>query len=905
MSASLKETRTKFFVVILCVFFSFWARAQSLLTTNGTQIVNEQGEEVLLRGMGLGGWMVQEGYMLQTAGFANPQHKIKSFIEDLIGETETEEFYSKWLANYMTKEDVEQLKEWGFNSVRLPMHYNLYTLPIEEEPIPGENTWLEKGFELTDSLISWCAAYDMYVILDMHATPGGQGYDEGISDYDASKPSLWESPANQEKLASLWKQLAIRYKNEKWVAGYDLINEPNWNLPGGTLLREVYERITDSIRTVDQEHILFIEGNWFANDFTGLTPPWDEEIVYSPHKYWSINDQASIQWVLDIRDAHNVPLYLGESGENSNQWFRDAIALLEEHNIGWAWWPLKKVEAIAGPLSVSKTEGYQAILDYGNGSGPKPSAAEASDALFALVEDYKLQHCTVEAGVIDAMFRQVQEEGSIPFIDHYIPGRIYAVHYDYGPNGVAYKDQDVATYHVSTGTYTAWNNGWSYRNDGVDIEPTEDVQNDVGYNVGWTSKDEWLKYSMTDLEEGRYSINVRTAAGSEGGRFYFSADGAIISNTPFVPFSGGYQNWQTTAVHNIPIYEDTDHIAFHIDGAGYNVGWFEFNKTGEISDVETQFVSGTVDSNTVVSFNTNKYLSFATNTLKKEDFTVYINDVAFSVSEANFTQGEVRFIDLTINEEIIYSDKVQLSYTGNTIVSTDDDPLEAFDKKDIKNNLPSFFTIPTRIQAEEYIYHEGIQLENTTDVGGGENIGYLDVGDFCDYDVYIPTGGSYRIKFRNASDGGSGGLELILIDEENEETKIEEVQFTSTDGWQNWTTTESYAILPSGRYTMRLRITQPLFNLNWMDFDFLSTTEENEVSSIELYPNPVGPYLFLGSSPKKSFKKVEIINTNGQLVYSETSPGHSIAVQQLVSGYYVLKITDESGSIWTQSFVKK
>ncbi len=48
-----------------------------LLKTEGKKIVNEKGENIQLRGMGLGGWMLQEGYMLKTADFAGPQYKIK------------------------------------------------------------------------------------------------------------------------------------------------------------------------------------------------------------------------------------------------------------------------------------------------------------------------------------------------------------------------------------------------------------------------------------------------------------------------------------------------------------------------------------------------------------------------------------------------------------------------------------------------------------------------------------------------------------------------------------------------------------------------------------------------------------------------------------------------------------
>ncbi|MEL6652568.1 MAG: cellulase family glycosylhydrolase, partial [Bacteroidota bacterium] len=457
---------------VLATILSGKAQGLSMLQTNGKAIVNASGDTIILRGMGLGGWMLQEGYMLQTAGFANAQHKLKSEIEALIGAAATDAFYDAWLANHVTKRDIDTLKAWGFNSVRLPMHYNLFTLPVEDEPVNGQNTWLTKGFELTDSLISWCKQNEMYVVLDLHAAPGGQGYDEGISDYDPTKFSLWESPANQEKTASLWKQLAQRYVNEPYVAGYDLINEPNWNLPNGTLLRQVYERITDSIRSVDPNHILFIEGNWFANDFTGLTPPWDSTMVYSPHKYWSVNDQASIQWVLDMRETYNVPLYLGESGENSNVWFRDAIRLFEDNDMGWAWWPMKKVESIAGPLTVTKKQGYQDLLDYWNngGTGTPPSAAAATAALMELAEDFKMENTVFQKDVIDAMFRQVYSDETRPYTVQNIPGIVYTTDFDMGVVGEAYFDNEVANYQVTTGNFTSWNNGWVYRNDGVDIE---------------------------------------------------------------------------------------------------------------------------------------------------------------------------------------------------------------------------------------------------------------------------------------------------------------------------------------------------------------------------------------------------------------------------------------------------
>jgi len=167
-------------LVFSCISFHS-AHGQDILKTQGKAIVNQAGDTIILRGMGLGGWMLQEGYMLQTAGFASAQYQIRDKIEELIGPADTDLFYDAWLDNHVRKIDIDSLKSWGFNSVRLPLHYNLFTLPIEDEPISGQQTWLDKGFIMTDSLISWCAQNEMWVILDLHAAPGGQGYDQAIS----------------------------------------------------------------------------------------------------------------------------------------------------------------------------------------------------------------------------------------------------------------------------------------------------------------------------------------------------------------------------------------------------------------------------------------------------------------------------------------------------------------------------------------------------------------------------------------------------------------------------------------------------------------------------------------------------------------------------------------------------
>lgn len=139
---------------LLCLSLcSFSLQSEGFLQAKGKLIVDARGEPVLLRGMGLGGWMLQEGYMLELPQLGQ-QYKIRQAFVDLIGEEKTAEFYQAWLANHTTKADIDAMAALGYNSVRLPMHFNLYTLPVEQEPVTGENTWLGSGFAVTDQLLA-------------------------------------------------------------------------------------------------------------------------------------------------------------------------------------------------------------------------------------------------------------------------------------------------------------------------------------------------------------------------------------------------------------------------------------------------------------------------------------------------------------------------------------------------------------------------------------------------------------------------------------------------------------------------------------------------------------------------------------------------------------------------------
>lgn len=573
--------------LLLCLAANFTTNAQGFLKASGTTIKDDKGHEVILKGMGLGGWMLQEPYMMQLSGAAKTQTDIRQKIETLVGEENTAKFYNTWINNHCSRADIDSLASWGFNAVRLPMHFNLYTLPVDKEPVAGANTWLEKGFELTDSLLSWCTANKIYLILDLHATPGGQGNDIAISDRDETKQSLWQSEANRKKTLALWVKLASRYAKEEWIGGYDLINEPNWGFQKAAdkngcgekvnnPLVSFYKELTTAVRKVDQKHIIIIEGNCWGNNYEGFFPLWDKNIVMSFHKYWNATTDKSIRKFLDYRKKYNVPIWLGETGENSNAWMTELIRLCERNKIGWTLWPLKK-SGINNPLQVKINDGYQQLLNFWKGYGPKPTPEKAMAALMRYAADCKIQNNVYHKDVIDAITRQVISAETIPFKNYTIKDNttLFASDYDMGRGGIAYHDIDSANYWVDDTYHIEWNKGNIYRNDGVDIEACADRLTN-GYNIGYILDGEWMQYTVNVPEATVYNVKIRTSSIQNGTQVQLFVNGATATDFITLPNTGQYQAWKNTIAHNISLKQGVNKIRIKAIRGGFNLNYLQF-----------------------------------------------------------------------------------------------------------------------------------------------------------------------------------------------------------------------------------------------------------------------------------------------------------------------------------------
>ena len=581
-------------VFTLSLLFSFFTSAQGI-RVSGKFIVDKKSKEIILRGIGLGGWMLQEPYMMQLSGITATQQDIKNKISSLIGPEQTKLFYTSWLKNHCTKADIDSLAAWGFNSVRLPMHYNLFTLPAEQEK-EKNNTWLKEGFELTDSLLKWCKAAKIYLILDLHAAPGGQGNDIAIADRDTTKPYLWGNEENKTKVIALWKKLAERYANEEWLGAYDLLNEPNYGFSdssdkngcaekSNTELKQFYNEVIHTIRQVDKKHIVIVEGNCWGNNYNGLLPFEDKNVVVSFHKYWNYNDEGSIKKFLDLREQYNIPVWCGETGENSNVWFTDAISLLEKNKIGWAMWPLKKI-GINNLLEIKPGDNYKQLVSYWKGGLNKPTPEEVVTALQQLTKKININQNVGHKDVLDALFRQPFTTAIIPFKANRVNDKaiIYATDYDMGRHQYAYCDKDTGNYWVSNSKRTDWNKGKLYRNDGVDINKcTDSLTNN--YCVIAAEEGEWIQYTINVVNSGSYKVSLRIKADTnEGGIFSITADSTNGTNEILLNNPIDTNRWVTVSAKPLSLQKGLNRLRLYIKKGIFSLNYIELIRAGNIHD---------------------------------------------------------------------------------------------------------------------------------------------------------------------------------------------------------------------------------------------------------------------------------------------------------------------------------
>ena len=396
-------------IVLLSLSASAASKGQSrFVRTLGQDFVSPEGKPLLLKGINLGNWLLPEGYMFKFKT-ANSPRLIQTVISELVGEDEARRFWRAYRDNYITREDIRFIKQAGFNSVRVPFSYRLFVSGGVGEPQKLEGP----GYELLDRVVDWCRKEGLLVILDMHAAPGGQTGDN--IDDSWGYPFLFESAESQDLTINIWRKIAARYTDEPTVVGYDLLNEPIAHyfdsISLNPKLEPLYRRIVAGIRDVDRNHIIFLGGAQWDTNFKVFGPPFDDKLVYTFHKYWMEVNQPAIQEYLDFRDKHNVAVWMGESGENTDEWIGSFRTLLERNNIGWCFWPYKKLDSTRCAASINTPVDWDAIVTFADSPRTtfeevrknRPAKEKVQKALNDYLERIKFANCRINQGYLKAL----------------------------------------------------------------------------------------------------------------------------------------------------------------------------------------------------------------------------------------------------------------------------------------------------------------------------------------------------------------------------------------------------------------------------------------------------------------------------------------------------------------------
>ncbi len=689
-------------LILVGAFAASGVQAQ-FVRAEGTSIVDGDGNPLYLRGMNLGNWLLWEGYlMMGDFNYRTHTQFLESLAQAFGGNmAQAREFEHQWRLHYVTEQAIIDLKNLGFNSVRVPFHYNMF----------WQNGQLsDHGFQYIDRLIEWCTTHQVYILLDMHAAPGYQnpGDHSDNMDSNASQPRhtvrFWDGD-NVAIASQVWRHIADRYKDEPIIWGYDLINEPVLQDGREYELLPSLIAMRNAIREVDNNHIIVAQGHWWASQdqyidwmepatqaATGVTQRWDDNLVYQTHHYVFGNPQ----WVPDLfgrvdrTNKLGVPLILGEYGEDTNNIIRQMTDWSIDNIAGHFPWSFKKMSHDRTLWTIPPNNVYNQVVNaINNGTVAPPGSYEGMIAFAQNNIANGSPGIQWHQGFYDA----VKTEDVTP------------------PAGCGSASYQGVGQAIDAVSFCAMH--------GIQTEPTSDQGG--GENVGWTSVGDWLDYNINVPQTGTYTLTYRVASTANTGEIQLlDQSGSTLAATS-LPNTGGWQTW-TSVSTEVALAAGQQTLRLYVAGAGFNLNWFRL--------------------------------------------------------------------------ELVVTD-------------------------DCSGNGQS---IPGRVDAVDFCAMAGVQTEPTSDVGGGENVGWLEAGDWMDYRITVPSTGNYTLHYRVSSPVSSGEVQF-----RSGANTLATSGIPNTGGWQNWTTISETVPLSAGSQTVRLHIGGGAFNINW--FELTATSSGGDIAN--------------------------------------------------------------------------
>lgn len=319
--------------------------AEDFLTTTGQSIVNQKGEKVQLKGVNLGAWMIWEGWLCPYEDDLD-HYTVLEVLTERFGEEAAYELINTYMDNWITEYDLDEIKKMGFNCVRVPFWFRNFYYDDNGRKIYDENgVW---DLSRLEWVVEECSKREIYVVLDMH---GAVGY-QSDAPHNGKKGSVGlyadteQGERYRELTDELWTEIATRFKDEPAVAMYDLLNEPMCDVDATEIERRInnemiYTRLYDTIRAVDENHIITMEAIWTAIALPmAWTKGWNN-VVYQVHFYNNSNFIFNLfAWFTKFIYA-DVPMMMGEFYPHQKTTWSNCFNTLNTANFSWFLWTYK------------------------------------------------------------------------------------------------------------------------------------------------------------------------------------------------------------------------------------------------------------------------------------------------------------------------------------------------------------------------------------------------------------------------------------------------------------------------------------------------------------------------------------------------------------------------------------
>jgi len=728
------------------------------LKVEGTKIVTQDGDDFYMTGINLGNWLLWEGYLMMGDFNYRTHSQFFDSLKAAFGGdiNKALEFEHQWRLNYVTEQAIIDLKNLGFNTLRVPFHFNMFwdwdSYSVRDH-----------GFQYFDNLIEYCRDKGMYVLLDMHAAPGYQnpGDHSDNVDSNASQPrdtvKFWDGD-NINIASEVWKHIADYYKDEPVVWGYDLINEPVPQ-PGREFeLMESLITMTNAIREVDTNHIIVAEGSWWGSDMqkidwmdpetqnlTGIDYRWDDNLVYQTHHYST--DISLLDQRLAITNKLNVPLILGEYGESDNGNLRNMTDWCIDNEVGYFPWSFKKMSHDRTLWTIPPNGAYQQLKDFINFGGEPPAGLYEQMISFA--------QNNIVNGAPDIIWHQGFYDAvkNITPEPQTLPGRIEAESYS--------------------------------QMSGIQKETTQDTSGDQ--NIGYVDQGDWVEYEVDIASSQTYRLDLRVAAEGTETKTVEVRQGSTVVATVSFSGSGGWQNWKTVST-TVPLEGGLDTLTLYFATSGLNLNWLEFS-----TDIDQDLQAPT--SPTVISTvpGVNQILvewEASRDNVGVEGYEVSLN----GGSPVQLADTQYTFQGLEENTPYTVSLRAY-DEAGNYSLASQVSAVTKISGQDL----------PLLVEAEDYTNMSGVQTESCA--LGGLNVGWTDPGDYLEYNINPNQAGSVQFEMEVAGNGGV--VELF-----SNGTSLGVLTIPSTSGWQDWTTTKELISLPPGEQVLKVSVVQGGFNFN-------------------------------------------------------------------------------------------